>query len=151
MKCYAMTCNAMTCNATTRNATTCNAMTSTGLGCRLGWKLRRVAGEAQNMMENALSILIVIFSIQLKQTETSDRKLCVFHHSSVTHLRSYTNSAITDIAENSTPASIHFSFYDQMYICDIFARGISHQSLCGEYLNLSSFPSISTAFETNAI
>ena len=29
------------------------------------WKLRRVAGEARNMTENALSILIVIFSIHL--------------------------------------------------------------------------------------
>ena len=42
------------------------------------WKLRRVAGEARNMMENALSILIVIFSIQLQQTEISDRKLFIF-------------------------------------------------------------------------
>ena len=30
------------------------------------WKLRRVAGS---MTENALSILIVIFSVQLQQTE----------------------------------------------------------------------------------
>ena len=32
------------------------------------------------MTENALSILIVIFSIQLQQTETSDRKLFIFQH-----------------------------------------------------------------------
>ena len=33
--------------------------------------LRRVTGEAHSMMENALTILI-IFSIQLSQTETSE-------------------------------------------------------------------------------
>ena len=44
------------------------------------WKLRWVAGEASNRMENALSILIVIFSVQLQQTETSDRKLFIFQH-----------------------------------------------------------------------
>ena len=43
------------------------------------WKLRRVAGEARNMTENALSILI-IFSVHLQQTETSGRKLFIFHH-----------------------------------------------------------------------
>ena len=43
------------------------------------WKLRRVAVEAHNMTENALSILILIFSAQLQQTETSDRKLFIFH------------------------------------------------------------------------
>ena len=32
------------------------------------------------MTENALSILIIIFSIQLQQTETSDRKLFIFKH-----------------------------------------------------------------------
>ena len=31
------------------------------------------------MMENALSILIVIFSVQLQQTEISERKLFIFH------------------------------------------------------------------------
>ena len=31
-------------------------------------------------MENALSILIVIFSVQLQQTEISDRKLFIFQH-----------------------------------------------------------------------
>ena len=31
------------------------------------------------MTENALSILILIFSAQLQQTETSDRKLFIFH------------------------------------------------------------------------
>ena len=44
-----------------------------------------------------------------------------------------------------------FSFYDQPYILDIFARQTAHQSLCGDYLNLSSVPSISAAFQTNAI
>ena len=31
------------------------------------------------MMENAISILIVIFSVQLQQTEISERKLFIFH------------------------------------------------------------------------
>ena len=43
------------------------------------WKLQRVVGEARNMMENALSILI-IFSVQLQETETSDRKLFILQH-----------------------------------------------------------------------
>ena len=47
--------------------------------CGDSWKLRRVAGEASNMTENALSILIVIFSAQLQQTEISERKLFIFH------------------------------------------------------------------------
>ena len=41
------------------------------------WKLWRVAGEARNMTENDLSILIVIFFVQLQQTVPSDRKLCI--------------------------------------------------------------------------
>ena len=44
------------------------------------WKLRWVTGEARNMTEKALSILIVIFSVQHQQTETSDRKLFIFQH-----------------------------------------------------------------------
>ena len=40
---------------------------------------RRIAGEARNMTENALSILIVIFSAELQQTEISERKLFIFH------------------------------------------------------------------------
>ena len=32
------------------------------------------------MTENALSILIVYFSVQLQQTEISDRKLFIFQH-----------------------------------------------------------------------
>ena len=47
--------------------------------CGGSWKLRRVAGEARDMMENALSILIVIFSVQLQQTEISERKPFIFH------------------------------------------------------------------------
>ena len=31
------------------------------------------------MTENALSILIVIFSVQLQQTEISERELFIFH------------------------------------------------------------------------
>ena len=46
--------------------------------CGDGWKLRRIAGEARNMTENALSILIVIFSVQLQQTEISERKAIYF-------------------------------------------------------------------------
>ena len=42
------------------------------------WELRRVADEASNMTENALSILI-IFSVQLQQTGISERKLFIFH------------------------------------------------------------------------
>ena len=53
-------------------------VTATAGSCGDCWNLRRVAGEARNMTENALSILIVIFSLQLQQTETSDRKLCFF-------------------------------------------------------------------------
>ena len=36
--------------------------------------------QARNMTENALSILIVILSVQLQQTEISDRKLFIFQH-----------------------------------------------------------------------
>ena len=43
------------------------------------WTLRRIAGEARNMTENALSILSVIFFVQLQQTEISERKLFIFH------------------------------------------------------------------------
>ena len=55
------------------------------------WRLRRlleaaatagscgwVAGEARNMTENDLSILIVSFFVQLQRIETSDRKLSIF-------------------------------------------------------------------------
>ena len=48
--------------------------------CGDGWKLRWIAGEACNMTENALSILIIIFSVQLQQTKISERKLFIFHH-----------------------------------------------------------------------
>ena len=47
--------------------------------CGNGLKLQRIAGKARNMMENALSILIVIFSIPLQQTEISERKLFIFY------------------------------------------------------------------------
>ena len=47
--------------------------------CGDGWKLQRIAVEARNMMENALSILIVFFSAELQQTEISERKLFIFH------------------------------------------------------------------------
>ena len=53
------------------------AMATVG-SCSDCWKLRRVAGEACNMMENALSIFI--FSVQLQQTEISDKKLFIFQH-----------------------------------------------------------------------
>ena len=52
---------------------------ATAGSCGNSWKLRRVAGQASNMTENALSILIVIFSVQLQQTEISERKLFIFH------------------------------------------------------------------------
>ena len=47
--------------------------------CSDGRKLRRVASEALNMTENALSIWIVIFSVHLQQTEISERKLFIIH------------------------------------------------------------------------
>ena len=34
---------------------------------------------------------------------------------------------------------------------DISHTEMAHQSLCGEYLNLSNVPSISVVFQTNAI
>ena len=37
------------------------------------------------MTENALSILIAIFSIQLQQTEISERKLFIFHQGNSGH------------------------------------------------------------------
>ena len=49
--------------------------------CSHCWKLQRVADEARNMMENALSILIVIFFVQLQQTEISNRKQFIFQSS----------------------------------------------------------------------
>ena len=61
------------------------------------WRLQRVAGETHNMTENALSILIVIFSVQLQQTEISDRKLFIFQHSPML------NSALNGDWSNSVP------------------------------------------------
>ena len=52
--------------------------TATVGSCGDRWKLRRVAGKAHNMTENALSVLIFIFSVQLQQTVTSDRKKAVY-------------------------------------------------------------------------
>ena len=46
--------------------------------CGDSWKLRRVAGKASNMTENALSILIIVFSAHLQQTEISERKAVYF-------------------------------------------------------------------------
>ena len=54
-------------------------VTATVGNCSDCWKLRRVA---RNMTENVLSILIVMFSVQLQQTEISDRKLFIFQHGS---------------------------------------------------------------------
>ena len=42
--------------------------------------------------------------------------------------------------------SMDFSFYDQPYIHDIIARQTAHQSLCGDFFNLSIVSSISAAF-----
>ena len=47
--------------------------------CGNSWKLQRQLEAATDMTENALSILIVIFSVQLQQTEISERKLFIFH------------------------------------------------------------------------
>ena len=54
--------------------------TATVGSCDDCWKLRRVAGKARNMTKNAISISIVIFFVQLQQTEISDRKLFIFQH-----------------------------------------------------------------------
>ena len=43
------------------------------------------------------------------------------------------------------------SFSRPSYILDIFARQMAHQSLCGDFFNLSTVPSISAVFQTNAI
>ena len=48
-------------------------------------------------------------------------------------------------------ASMDFSFLDQTYTLTYSYTEIAHQSLCGEYLNLSTVPSISVAFQTNTI
>ena len=48
-------------------------------------------------------------------------------------------------------ASMDFSFYDKPYILNIFEQLTAHPSLCGDYLNLSTVPSISALFQTNAI
>ena len=47
--------------------------------------------------------------------------------------------------------SMDFSFYDQPYILNIFAWQTVYQSLCGNFFNLSTVPSISSAFQTNSI
>ena len=48
--------------------------------------------------------------------------------------------------------STEFAFFYQTYIFDIFFGGqMSDQSPCGDYLNSSTFPWISTAFKMNAI
>ena len=55
-------------------------VTATAGGCSDCWKLRRVASKARNMTENKLSILIVIFSIQLpdrkKYSLLRDKHFC---------------------------------------------------------------------------
>ena len=55
------------------------------------WKLLWVAGKACNMTENARCILIVLFSVQLQQTEISGRKLFIFQHGRVQHRDSKPN------------------------------------------------------------
>ena len=57
------------------------AMAAVG-SCGACWKLQQVAGEACNMTANALFILI-IFSVQLQQTEISDRKPFILHYGGV--------------------------------------------------------------------
>ena len=55
--------------------------------CSDSWKLWLVDGEAHNMTENALSILI-IFSVRLQQTKISQRKPFLFQHSRLPRKRS---------------------------------------------------------------
>ena len=50
---------------------------ATVAGCGDCWRLRRVAGEARNMMENALSILIVIFPFNCNKPRPRTES-CVF-------------------------------------------------------------------------
>ena len=45
-----------------------------------------------------------------------------------------------DLVTTCQDPSMEFPFYDLTYIFDIFARRKAHQSLHGEYLNLSNFP-----------
>ena len=50
-------------------------VTATAEACGNCWKLWQVAGEARNMMENALFILIVIFMYNKPRPQTDS---CVF-------------------------------------------------------------------------
>ena len=54
-------------------------------GLRIRYLAFAIANEARNMTENALSILIVIFSVQLEQTEISERKPFIFQHGNSTY------------------------------------------------------------------
>ena len=72
------------CGHSSRRPVTRKRLPSLALGNECGrvargycicWRLQRVAGEARNMKENALYFY---FFVQLQQTETSDRKLCIF-------------------------------------------------------------------------
>ena len=101
------------------------------------WKLRWVAGEARNMMENALSIVIVIFSLQLQQTETSDRKLfkknCVAPPVSKERYHYYTLILLHSIKE------VWEQYYTLHSPCFIFLR---YLSVC---LSTTFFSSLCTA------
>ena len=79
-------------------------VTATAEGCSDCWKLWQLleaaatAGSCDGlparprMTENALSIQIVIFSTQLQQTETSERKLFISQHGiSMCHSERYSN------------------------------------------------------------
>ena len=70
-------------------------------------KLRRVAGKACNMTENALSIVIVIFSIQLQQTKISDRKLLIFQHGFMPDRKKYSLLRDTYFCEDSRIHYLH--------------------------------------------
>ena len=67
--------------------------------CGDSWKLWRVAGEASNMMENAVSILNVIFFVELQQTEISERKLFIFHLRSLLKNQQYNRGAIREASQ----------------------------------------------------
>ena len=74
------------------------------------WKLQQLASKAPNMMENALSILIVIFSKQLQQTEISERKLFIFQHSCSVGITPQMCNRVTnpwDMGIFSRPGSCH--------------------------------------------
>ena len=61
------------------------------------------------MTENALSILSVIFSVQLQQTEISERKLFIFHLGVTTALL---KSEVSGTEKNKDPRVLDLQGWD---------------------------------------